>query len=232
MLRWAARLTEKRDAMIRSIRRRLGLGGEAVGGAGSSGESEKERIGRRRELAGGEGSGERGGEGDGGGFTEAMEKLYNRAVRGRPRDVRPAEASIGKMMLFTSRPAAEPRQDQGMLFKLVEIDGEGRVHVSAEGDMTSADVEKMNPLENVVGARWATSRVLMDMSRVSYIDSMAIGWLINCHKRFKESGGRMVLHSIPLHVKQIFDLLKISTLFPLADGRESACRAANGEGGH
>ena len=116
-----------------------------------------------------------------------------------------------------------------MQFKLDEIDGEGRVHVSAEGEMTSADVENVNPLENVVGQRWASNRVLMDLSRVSYIDSMAIGWLINCHKKFKEADGFMVLHSIPPHVKQIFDLLKISMLFPLAENRDAACHAANGE---
>lgn len=115
-----------------------------------------------------------------------------------------------------------------MKLTLVSIDREGVIHIAAEGQITSLDFVQQsnrNPLEMLMGLEWSKQRVMLNLDKVSYVDSTAIGWLVACYKRFKENGGMMVLHSIHPSVSQVFEMLKIGSLFPLVSD-EAAARAA------
>jgi len=105
-----------------------------------------------------------------------------------------------------------------MKIKLVSIEQDGVLRVAADGAITSDDfpADRRNPLEEVIGSSWSSSRVLLDFSSASYIDSTAIGWLLSSHKKMKSSGGMLVLHSVPGSVRQIFSLLKIGSVVPIA----------------
>ena len=109
-----------------------------------------------------------------------------------------------------------------MQLTLDEIDDNGLVHVTTDGDITALDVEARNPIEEVVGHKWSTNRVVLDMSGVSYVDSMAIGWLIDCQRKFQKEGGQLVLHSVQPGVRQMFDTLKLGSLFPIAEDKSGA----------
>ncbi len=117
-----------------------------------------------------------------------------------------------------------------MKLTLKEIDKDGVIHLGAEGQITSLDFHEQNrnPLEALIGTDWPRNRVILDLDHVSYVDSTAIGWLVSCHKKFKEAGGMMILHSIHPSVQQVFDMLKIGTLFPLASDRDAAKARAVG----
>ena len=65
-------------------------------------------------------------------------------------------------------------------------------------------------------------RVFFDMSAVEYIDSSGVSWLLICHKRFREAGGKLVLHSINPMVKQVLGVLKLERVLHLADTAEKA----------
>jgi anti-anti-sigma factor len=104
-----------------------------------------------------------------------------------------------------------------MKLKLVEIEN-GFVRVATEGPLTSADMsssQDQHPLEALLGQHWSNKKVLLDFDKTTYIDSSAIGWLINCQRKFKDGGGMLVLHSIPPTVLQILNVLKIGKLIPL-----------------
>lgn len=111
-----------------------------------------------------------------------------------------------------------------MKLTLQEIDKDGVIHLTADGQITSLDFHEnnRNPLEALIGADWTKNKVVLDLDKVSYVDSTAIGWLVSCHKQFKQAGGMMVLHSIHPSVQQVFDMLKIGSLFPLAKDRPDA----------
>jgi anti-anti-sigma factor len=110
-----------------------------------------------------------------------------------------------------------------MKLSLSRIDKGGFVCLAADGMVTMADVQGANnAFEGVLGPAWATNQVLLDMSRVTFIDSAAIGWLIDSNKTFKQSGGRMVPHSIPPRVKQVLDLLHIGKAIALAENEQAA----------
>ncbi len=56
---------------------------------------------------------------------------------------------------------------------------------------------------------------MLDFSKVQFIDSSAIGWLIQSAREFKARGGGLVVHSIVPRVRQMFDMLKIGFIVPL-----------------
>ena len=113
-----------------------------------------------------------------------------------------------------------------MQLDLISPRGEEPARVSAKGRITAMDLASSgrNPIAELLGAGWSSKRLMVDLSNTDYIDSSAIGWLIQTNGEFKRNGGMMVLHSIPPMVKQVLGLLKIGSLIPLKDN-EAAARA-------
>ena len=111
-----------------------------------------------------------------------------------------------------------------MKIQLAAIEKEGVIHLGVDGKITSEDFAESNanPLESTIGAAWGGNRVLMDMSRVNYIDSSGIGWLLRLQRGFKEGGGAMALYGITPSVMQIFTLLKLRSVFRIADTEAQA----------
>ena len=113
---------------------------------------------------------------------------------------------------------------------MVSIEKGGVIRVAAEGEVTADDFEDPNdnPLGKLLGTTWSNNNVLLDLSRVTYIDSSAIGWLISCSRAFKAGGGRFVAHSVQPAVKQILDMLRIGQVVPLAPDETAARALLNG----
>ena len=110
-----------------------------------------------------------------------------------------------------------------MKLNVVSIEQE-LVRIQAEGDISSHDftAEGKNPFELVLGSRWASHRVLVDMRAVPFLDSSAIGWFMSSRREFERGGGLIVLHTIQQRVRQIFDLLRLGKVLPLVDNEAAA----------
>jgi len=115
-----------------------------------------------------------------------------------------------------------------MKLSMVSIDKDGIVRVAAEGNITSADfpADGKNPLETLLGLTWSNTRLLLNLSKTSYIDSSAIGWLIGTTRAFRDAGGRFVIHNVQPPVRQIMDVLKVSRVVPTADDENAARKFA------
>jgi anti-sigma B factor antagonist len=88
------------------------------------------------------------------------------------------------------------------------------------------------PLAALLGPGAYHRRVLLDMTKSEYINSSGVGWLIVCHKRFRDAGGRLVMHSIPQLVRSVLEVLKMDQVFHLSQDLESARQlAAQGTAG-
>ncbi len=111
-----------------------------------------------------------------------------------------------------------------MRFAQISVEDEGVIKVVAEGKLTGDELQPagQNPFEASLGPLWFRQRVLLSLERVSFIDSSAIGWLIKSHKEFKKHGGRLVVHSLPPQVEQVFRLLSLNKIITLADDEASA----------
>jgi anti-anti-sigma factor len=101
---------------------------------------------------------------------------------------------------------------------------DGIRHVACSGEMTMFAVRGADPLAQVIGPDGFNRAVLLDLRQTTYIDSAAVGWLFGLHRKFNEAGGRLILHSIPPLVDQVFQLLKLPTILHVA-GDEAAARA-------
>lgn len=107
---------------------------------------------------------------------------------------------------------------------LVEAAPDGVAHLAIEGALTAVDLvgDGRDPLADLVGEDWPTRKILLDLSNANYLDSSAIGWLLTCARQLRDGGGQLALHSIPPTIRQIFDVLRISSVLPIADGEAEA----------
>jgi anti-anti-sigma factor len=118
-----------------------------------------------------------------------------------------------------------------MKLSLLEIDKTGVARVGGQGEITIRDFADpgKNPLELVLGSTWATQRVLLNLEQVEFIDSSAIGWMIDTHRRFKDQGGRIIWYAPSPRVKDMIDLLKMRQLLDFKETEADARAAMAGE---
>lgn len=99
------------------------------------------------------------------------------------------------------------------------------VRLACEGNLTLLPLTGLaKSLEDLLGPNGFACCVLLDLSRVGYIDSNGISWLILVHKYFTQGDGQLVLHSLPRRLQSVIDVLGLGTVLNLAPD-ESAARA-------
>jgi anti-anti-sigma factor len=97
------------------------------------------------------------------------------------------------------------------------------VHVACEEDITLYDFRTgENPLEKALGEGCFRQKVVLSLQKSCFIDSAGIGWLVMCHKRFREAGGCLVVHSIPPMVNHVFELLGLVDVLNMANDEAHA----------
>ena len=112
---------------------------------------------------------------------------------------------------------------------LVSQDPAGVAFAAAYGNATARDFPTAEHVyfDTILGKEWAAGRVVLDMDAVPFLDSSAIGWMIHAQKLFRESGGKLVLHSVQPHVRNILSLLKIERVVPIAKDAAAALALLN-----
>lgn len=98
------------------------------------------------------------------------------------------------------------------------------LHVTCSGEIKNPgqNANDPEPLEALIGPDVFTKRVALDLEQTTFIGSSGISWLISCHNAFGEQGGRLVVHSVPPVVKQVFDLLRLGKLLHIAQDASAA----------
>ncbi len=102
------------------------------------------------------------------------------------------------------------------------------VHVTCSGEVhdPGRHADDPEPLESLIGPDVFAKKVALDLEQTTFMSSSGISWLISCHNAFQEQGGRLVVHSVPPVVKQVFDLLRLGKLLNIAEDAEAAERLA------
>ena len=70
------------------------------------------------------------------------------------------------------------------------------------------------------------ARILVDLSRVTYIDSSGLALFVECLQRIAEHGGRLALFGLSESVRHVFEIARLDQVFSIFPD-ESAARAAN-----
>ena len=110
-----------------------------------------------------------------------------------------------------------------MKLSVVSIDKQ-LVRIDVEGDITARDfrADGRDPFETLLGAGWASHKVILNFSGVSSADSSAIGWLMTCRREFERKGGALVVHTIHPRVRRVLDMLRVGKAVPLVRDEAAA----------
>lgn len=79
---------------------------------------------------------------------------------------------------------------------------EGQVRISTQNDF----LDYMNQIFNSYGSR----AVLLDMEKVSYMNSAGIGIIVDTFKKFRDNDGRMVLCNLISDIFRLFEVTKLN----------------------
>ena len=111
---------------------------------------------------------------------------------------------------------------------VIELDQEGPASIlRIEGDITSASEDEMMTAYGQAMANGATA-VVLDFTRLQYMNSGGIGLLVTVLVRAQRAGGRLVATGLSEHYRQIFSLTRLDEAIEIKDDEAAAVAAAVG----
>lgn len=132
----------------------------------------------------------------------------------------PGEGTAGVMRDSSGQP------DAGIDFRIEEEHPrEGTVVLALHGD---ADLHVAGELRDClsVAIDGGASSLVLDLTEVSFVDSMTLGVLVGSAKRVRADGGEMRLVVPRPSIRRIFEVTLLDRVFPLAETREEALSAS------
>ena len=96
------------------------------------------------------------------------------------------------------------------------------VSVSGEIDLFTAPEFKQRMSAPIDAGR---SKLVVDLSSTTFIDSSSLGVLIGAHRRLKGRGGRLVVACDSAPIVKTFRITGLDGVFTLVDSVEAALRA-------
>jgi len=106
------------------------------------------------------------------------------------------------------------------------------VRMQAAGRLVHGTLaESPDPIGTLLGKDTFSRTVLLSLAQVTFIDSSGIGWLLGCRRRFREGGGKFVIHSVPPVVLDIMRVMKLEHVLRLAEDEDAALAMVQGGSG-
>lgn len=107
---------------------------------------------------------------------------------------------------------------------------DGIADVQIAGSINQAHLsQNQEPLSAALGPNTYEHRILLDLNNTEFIDSSGVNWLLIVHRRMRENGGRLVLHSLPPMVENVLKVLRMNLVFEIAPSRDDARRLVEGD---
>jgi anti-anti-sigma factor len=115
--------------------------------------------------------------------------------------------------------------------KLEILSEEGGVtRIAVVGDVIQQQLSTgQDPLVALLGEDAYRRHVVVNLQGVEQLDSSGVSWLLACHRRFRNAGGTLVLHSLSPFARDVLKVLKMHLVFRLAEDEKSAVKIAQGE---
>ncbi len=87
--------------------------------------------------------------------------------------------------------------------------------------------EETDELRNAVAdyVEQGTKKLVIDLSKVTYLNSTAIGVLVSAHTTFSKNKGHVKLCGINKNINNIFVITKLTLVFDVTESREEAIKA-------
>ena len=68
-------------------------------------------------------------------------------------------------------------------------------------------------------------KMVLDLGKVSHLNSIAIGYLVGAYTNYQKRGGRILLVNVDRRIQNVFVVTKLSLVFEIADSRQEAVSA-------
>ena len=104
-------------------------------------------------------------------------------------------------------------------------DDSGLVSVSGESDLYTAPQLKGEVLR-LIGA--GSNRLVVDLTRTSFVDSATLGVLLGGLKRLRPKGGEIVLVIADPNIRKIFEITLLDRVFPIVETLPEALERVTG----
>ena len=109
---------------------------------------------------------------------------------------------------------------------VIELDQDGPAAIlRIDGDITSASEGDLMAAYGLAAANGATV-VVLDFSKLDYMNSGGIGLLVTLLVRAQRGGGRLVATGLSDHYRQIFALTRLDEAIDIHDDEAAALAAA------
>lgn len=96
------------------------------------------------------------------------------------------------------------------------------VVVSCEGEVRiTTEKEFHNYMETIV-QDYCNQTVVLDMQKVSYLNSGGIGIIVDAFASFREKGGTLVLSGLSENMKRLFELSKLNRFIEIFSSVDAA----------
>ncbi len=117
-----------------------------------------------------------------------------------------------------------------------ERDGAAAATAEAAGEVTvltvsAAFLDASNAQalkQQVAGLVERTSRLVLDLSKVEFVDSSGCGAILTCLRHVNGVGGKLAVSGVTRPVRALFELVRMNRILDVHDTREAAVRAAGG----
>lgn len=111
-----------------------------------------------------------------------------------------------------------------MQVSMNEKDGISICRVDGEIDINTAPQLKKT-FDRLV--REKKEKIIINMEKVSYIDSSGLATLVELLKNFRKYGARLKLAGLSAKVKSLFEITKLEKLFDIQDKEDQAAETFN-----
>jgi anti-anti-sigma factor len=113
-----------------------------------------------------------------------------------------------------------------MEFRVLSDDGD-LLRLALVGRVEQGDVPiESEPIRHFLGPRGYARTALLSLADTHFIDSRGLSWLVVCHKRFCQAGGKLVFHSATPTIRELFRLMGLDLALHLAKDEAAALELA------
>ncbi len=103
-----------------------------------------------------------------------------------------------------------------------EVDKVVILDINGEIDLYNAPEIKSKITELMESGK---SDIIINLKKVSYIDSSGIGVLISSLSNLKKAGGSLKIINVFASVRKVFELTKLTSFFDIYDSEEEAMKS-------
>lgn len=111
---------------------------------------------------------------------------------------------------------------------MVETLTQGKVkliNVFGEISFENCTEFKKSILRNILGEE---SVIILDMEKVTYINSMSLGIIVKAYSESKKHGKEFVICSLQDNIKKLFSITKLDRIIAIYNNREEAVKLFKG----